>query len=77
MAAGVLDSAMVVHRALAPRTISHAARQLVSVTCRGELIRAGRVDLVVERCVLAELKSVTRLEPVHVSQVVACLRAAD
>lgn len=36
-----------------------------------------RIDIVVERLVLVELKSVERLEPIHHSQLLTYLRLSD
>jgi GxxExxY protein len=41
---------------------------------KGELLSAHRVDLVVERAVVVEIKSVLRLEPIHSAQVLTYLR---
>lgn len=38
---------------------------------------AQRIDLIVESCVLVEIKVVARLDPVFVSQVVSYLRATQ
>jgi len=46
------------------------------VVYRDVRINAGRADLVVDEVVLVELKSVERLDPVLVSQVVSYLRAS-
>jgi len=41
----------------------------------GEVIEVGfRADFVVEGMVLLELKAVDRLQPIHVAQVLTCLR---
>ena len=39
--------------------------------------RAGRIDLLVENCVVIELKNVESLKPVHVSQLLTYLRLSD
>jgi GxxExxY protein len=44
---------------------------------KGRLISEHRPDLIVERCVVVEVKSVKRLEPIHTAQVLTYLRALD
>jgi GxxExxY protein len=46
----------------------------VRVTYRGVEIPGQRVDLIVERLVVVELKSVTRLDRVHHAQVISYLK---
>lgn len=57
----------------------HVERQVrVPVRYRGiYLERAFRMDLLVEGCVVVEVKAVSALAPVHVSQVLAYLRFAN
>lgn len=47
----------------------------VAVRYRGELLGTHRLDLVVQRLVIVELKAVERLDMVHRKQVVAYLKA--
>jgi GxxExxY protein len=61
---------------LSARHIPFVTERVLYVSYRGETIRAGRADFVVDDRVLVELKCVSALEPVHVSQVIAYLRAA-
>jgi GxxExxY protein len=89
----VIDSAVLVHRALGAGLIESAyARALwlefdargmsfdsqypIYASYRGERFIARRLDFLVESRVVVELKSVTRVEPIHVSQVVSYLRAS-
>jgi GxxExxY protein len=55
--------------------MSYTCEQPVKITYKDCLIHGQRLDLVVEGCVLLELKAVERLQPVHVSQVVSYLKA--
>ena len=57
----------------------HVARQhSMPVDFAGMRFDEGfRVDLLVERCVIVELKSVQRLAPVHGKQLLTYLRLAD
>jgi GxxExxY protein len=41
---------------------------------KGELISEHRPDLIVDNAVVVEIKSVTRLEPIHTAQVLTYLR---
>ena len=45
------------------------------VDYKGEEVGEGRMDLLVERCVIVELKAVDRLNDVHVAQVLSYLKA--
>ena len=44
---------------------------------KGELISEHRVDLVVEDVVIVEIKSVERLAPIHIAQMLTYLKVAD
>ncbi|MDP1571486.1 MAG: GxxExxY protein [Vicinamibacterales bacterium] len=57
------------------RGMSYACEQPLKITYKDYPIQGPRLDLVVEQCVLLELKAVDRLQPVHVSQVVSYLKA--
>ena len=57
------------------RGISYTCEQPVKITYKDRMIHGQRLDLVVEECVLLELKAVEHLQPVHVSQVVSYLKA--
>ena len=48
----------------------------VVVEHRGERLRPQFLDLVVEKCVVVELKAIETLLPVHRTQVISYLRAA-
>jgi GxxExxY protein len=53
------------------------ARQVpIAVSYKGHEVGEGRLDLLVENCLLVELKAVETLLPVHVAQVVSYLRAS-
>jgi GxxExxY protein len=62
--------------------LTHAAvpfeRQLrLPVTYRGHLIGEYRPDLVIDRCVVVEVKSVERFAGVHRAQILAYLRVLN
>jgi len=48
----------------------------VSIFYRGRQLRTQRLDLVVDRLVVVELKAVERLERVHQTQILSYLKAA-
>jgi GxxExxY protein len=57
--------------------LSYQTEHFIKIEYRGEAIHAHRVDLVVERQVVLELKSVDRLDLVHRGQLVSYVRALD
>ncbi len=59
------------------RGLRYTCEQPVKISYKNRAIHGQRLDLVVEECVLLELKAVERLLPVHVSQVVSYLKATD
>ena len=59
---------------LTARGIAFESERLLPVRYRGQLIGQHRVDLLVEGQLVVEMKSVESLHPVHVAQVVSCLR---
>ncbi len=74
---GLLESAYesVLSHALEKRGLRVARQQLISIRFDGMVIDAGfRADLIVEDVLLIELKSIDRLAPVHVKQVLTYLR---
>jgi GxxExxY protein len=48
----------------------------VAMSYRGRALRSQRLDLVVDRLVVVELKAVERLERVHQTQLLSYLKAA-
>lgn len=58
------------------RHISFERERAVPILYRGQLLRTHRLDLVIERRLLVELKAVERLERIHHAQVVAYLRSS-
>jgi GxxExxY protein len=55
--------------------IRYRSEQPVTVRYKDRPIHGQRVDLIVEDCVVVELKAVARLERIHISQVVSYLKA--
>lgn len=62
---------------LTERGVSHNLERSVAITFRGQTIAEHRLDLVVDGCVIVELKAVERLSPLHVAQCLAYLRASE
>jgi GxxExxY protein len=44
---------------------------------KGELISEHRVDLLVEDAVIVEIKSIERVAPIHIAQMLTYLKVAD
>jgi GxxExxY protein len=59
---------------LEARGLTYVAERPVRVVYRGIEIPGQRIDLIVMGCIVVELKSVSRLERVHVAQVISYLR---
>lgn len=51
--------------------------KVIDVVYKGQRILGQRLDLVVDRRLILELKAVSHLEPVHASQLVSYLNACD
>jgi GxxExxY protein len=47
----------------------------VAVVYKGEVVGQHRLDLLVDDCVIVELKAVDALNPVHTAQVLSYLKA--
>ena len=60
---------------LTERGISYDKERSVTVTYKGHRLCGNEVDLVVDSCVVVEIKAVSQLEEIHGSQVVSYLRA--
>ncbi len=59
---------------LEARRLAYESERPVTVKYRGIEITGQRVDLIVERVIVVELKSVVRLDEVHRAQVISYLR---
>ncbi len=62
---------------LALRDIPFEEERSLSVVYKGQAILGQRLDLLVDRRLILELKAVAHLEPVHASQLVSYLTACD
>jgi GxxExxY protein len=74
-AEGVYEHALAIELAL--RGIKCERQVPIAVTYKGHEVGEGRLDLLVEDCLVVELKAVETLLPVHVAQVVSYLRATQ
>jgi len=80
MGAGLLESVYeeCMVEALQEINLCFERQKEVPVTFRNKKLNCGfRADLVIENCVLIELKSVSKLDPVHEAQLINYLRLAD
>ncbi len=62
---------------LARRSIPFQNQAPITVAYKGDLVGEGRVDLLVEACVIVELKAVEAIAGVHIAQLRSYLHAAD
>jgi GxxExxY protein len=60
---------------LSDQAIAFEREKPVDVFYKGRLLHSHRIDLIVENSVVVELKAISRLEPIHESQVVSYLSA--
>jgi GxxExxY protein len=77
---GLLESAYeaCVCRELNLRGLAFDRQRALPVTYRGVRVDCGyRADVIVEGCVLVELKAVERLLPIHLAQVITYLRLSE
>lgn len=58
------------------RGVRHELQQPISLDYKGESIGDGKVDVLVEGCLIVELKAVTELVDAHKTQVLAYLKAS-
>ena len=69
----VYEEALAVELGL--RGIPFVRQALVEVRCKGVRVGEGRLDLLVGRRLVVEVKAVDKLHPVHRAQVIAYLKA--
>jgi GxxExxY protein len=74
---GFMESAYRVPMGLELRAqgLSYEAERRLELSYRGVRLPRQRVDLIVEECVVVELKSVMRLDDIHRAQLISYLRA--
>jgi GxxExxY protein len=71
---GIYQDAMVIELETAGLVVEREVP--VVLEYRGHPLRQHRLDLVVEACVIVELKAVERLERIHQAQLISYLRAS-
>ena len=69
----VYEEALCVELSL--RGIPFARQVPVGVAYKGETVGAARLDLLVDECLIVELKAVEIIAPIHVAQVISYLKA--
>ncbi len=77
---GLLESAYehCLCRELAQRNLDYERQVAIPLTYKGEVLDCGyRADVIVERKVLLELKSIDAIEPVHEAQLLTYLRLSN
>ena len=62
---------------LAHRGIDHARQHPFAIEYKGCPVGEGRLDVLVDRAVIVELKAVDVLAPIHQAQVISYLRATN
>jgi len=55
--------------------LKYESECVVPIVYRSKVLHGHRIDLIVEKCVIVEIKAVERLERVHTHQVVSYLKA--
>ncbi|MCC7087907.1 MAG: GxxExxY protein [Chloroflexi bacterium] len=60
---------------LEQRSIAYARQAVVEVSYKGRPVGESRLDLLVERRLIVELKAIDALAPIHMAQVLSYLRA--
>lgn len=72
---GLYEEAMAIE--FEQRGIAHERQKKVPLQYKGRPIGHGRLDFLVEGCVVVELKSVDEIHPVHAAQTISYLKAAQ
>ena len=62
---------------LAHQRIPFQSQALIDVRYRGQRLGEGRVDLLIDRRLVLELKTVESLQPIHRAQLMSYLKATD
>ena len=55
--------------------IAFTRQHPIALKYKGHTVGEGRLDILVENCLIVELKSVERLHPIHDAQVISYLKA--
>ena len=64
-------------RELKHRDIPFQRQLPIGVSYKGELVGEARLDLLVDRCLVVEIKAVEHLAPIHTAQVISYIRATE
>ncbi|MEO1288067.1 MAG: GxxExxY protein [Chloroflexota bacterium] len=59
------------------RDIPHERQYPVHVLYKGHAVGEGRIDILVDGCLIIELKAVEKLSPVHKAQVISYIKATQ
>jgi GxxExxY protein len=59
---------------LAARQIPHVRQAVMNITYKGSPVGEGRLDILVDKRLIVELKSVETLSPIHKAQVISYLK---
>ncbi len=59
------------------RSIAYTRQAVVEVSYKGRPVGDSRLDLLIERRLVVELKAVDALAPIHIAQALSYLRATD
>jgi GxxExxY protein len=59
------------------RRMTFSRQQIVNVQYKGYPVGEGRLDVLVQNCLIVELKAVEALEPIHTAQVISYLKATS
>lgn len=59
------------------RGISFVRQPVVEIGYKGAVVGVERLDFIVDRSLVVELKAIEQLAPIHTAQVVSYLRAID
>jgi len=62
---------------LQERNIQFEQQKEIGLTYKGRPIGTGRIDILVDDCIVIELKAVERLLPIHTAQVMTYLKIAE
>jgi GxxExxY protein len=57
------------------RNVAHMPQAEISMSYKGFPVGEGRIDILVENCLIVELKAVETLAPIHKAQVISYLKA--
>lgn len=58
------------------RGIDYKAQRPIDVTYKGHSLALHKIDLIVEACVVVEIKAVAQLEEIHAAQLLSYLRSS-